>query len=248
MILPKKSHIRYPPTIVLPKQVVIFNAIRYSVDICDISYQRLIKKLSEQSERINVEPLDFPEILSDVWSIINNSQMFGKIICKEFKINKNEPNLSETIKAINFRNSNQHFEERISQVLTEKDVPIYGFLSWLKKYPKSNEFVYSTIYSGTITNKGKISMPISNETQTELDEIIQRIEFTNVVREKNNLGKWEFNEKKISISKLMSELKNWVDHFDKQVNHKFEKIEKSEKHISDLIIQMKGKIEIKDVR
>ena len=64
MILPKKSHIRYPPTILRPKQVVIFNALRYSIDICDISFRRLIKKLSSQAETTKVESLDFPEIFN----------------------------------------------------------------------------------------------------------------------------------------------------------------------------------------
>lgn len=125
MILPLKSHIRNPPKILLPQQVVSFNAIRYSLDICQLSHERLIKKLSEQTEKRDIEPIDFPEIFSDVWSIINNAQMFGKIICREFGISKTEPKLSEIVKAIDFRNSNQHLEERISQVLSVDDLPVY---------------------------------------------------------------------------------------------------------------------------
>lgn len=242
MILPLNSHIRNPPTILLPKQVVLFNAIRYSVDICELSHERLIKKLSEQTEKRDIEPFDFPEIFSEVWSIVNNAQMFGKIICREFGISKAEPKLSEIIKAIDFRNSNQHFEERISQVLSVEDLPIYGFLSWRKNYFETNEIVLSTIYSGTFTNKSNISMPISNKKQIELDRIIQKIEFSNVIREKGKSGKWEFNEHKISISKLISDLKSWIDHFDKQINEQFDKVEDLEKHTSDLVIKIKGKL------
>jgi hypothetical protein len=242
MILPLNSHIRNPPTILLPKQVVSFNAIRYSLDICQLSHERLIKKLSEQTEKKDIEPLDFPEIFSDVWSIVNNAQMFGKIICREFGISKTEPKLSEIIKAIDFRNSNQHFEERISQVLSVEDLPVYGSLSWRKNYLGTDEIILSTIYSGTFTNKSNVSMPISNETQTEPNEIIQKIEFSNVVREKDKSGKWEFNERKISISKLISDLKSWIDHFDEKINEQIDKMENLEKHKSDLIIQMKGKL------
>ncbi|WBX72942.1 hypothetical protein PG913_08510 [Tenacibaculum pacificus] len=242
MILPLNSHIRNPPTILLPKQVVSFNAIRYSLDICQLSHERLIKKLSEQTENKDIEPLDFPEIFSDVWSIVNNAQMFGKIICREFGISKTEPKLSEIIKAIDFRNSNQHFEERISQVLSVEDLPVYGFLSWRKNYLGTDEIILSTIYSGTFTNKSNVSMSISNETQTESNEIIQKIEFSNVVREKDKSGKWEFNERKISVSKLISDLKSWIDHFDEQINEQIDKMENLEKHTSDLIIQIKGKL------
>ena len=240
MILPLNSHIRNPPTILLPKQVVSFNAIRYSIDISQISYERLINNLSELTDDGKIEPLMFPEIFLDVWSIINNAQMFGKIICKEFKIPKNHPKLSEINKAINFRNSNQHFEERISQVLSEKDLPIYGFLSWMKNHQKTNEITFSTIYSGTFTNKKKVSMSISNENHTELNEIIQKIEFSNVVREKDRNKSWVFNERKISISKLMSDLKDWIDGFNLEINNQIEKMDNLEKHRSDLIIQMKG--------
>jgi len=242
MILPIYSYIRNPPKNLLPKQVVAFNAIRYCIDICHVSNERLIKNLSELSEKGNPEPLDFPTIFLDVWSIINNAQMFGKIICQEFKIKRDESKLSEINKSKDFRDSNQHLEERISQVLSEKDLPIYGLLSWRKNYPKSNEVIISTIYSGTFTNKGKVRMEISNKSQQESDEIIQKIEFRNVIREKNEGGNWVFNEHKISISKVISDLKDWVNHFDKQINDQYEKNGNSEKHISDLIIQMMGKI------
>lgn len=237
MILPLNSLIRNPPKILSPKQVISFNAIRYSLDICHISNERLINKLSNQTDKEIVEPLDFPEIFSDVWSIINNAQMFGKIIRQEFKINKNVPNLSEINKAIHFRDSNQHFEERISQVLSVKDLPVYGSLSWRKNYLESNEIVLSTIYSGTFTNKRKVSMLISNNSYIELNKTIQNIEFSNVIREKDKSGKWIFNEHKISISKLISDLKSWIDNLDKQANKQFEGGKNLERHTSDLIIQ-----------
>lgn len=241
MILPMNSYIRNPPKILLPKQVVTFNAIRYSLDICQLSFQRLIKKLSEQTEKKEIEPIDFPEIFSDVWSIINNAQMFGKIICREFDISKTDPKLTEIIKAIGFRNSNQHFEERISQILSVEDLPIYGSLSWRKNYLETNEIILSTIYSGTFTNKSIVSIPISNKSQIENDMVIQKIEFSNVVREKDKSGKWNFNECKISISRLLSDLKIIVDWLDKGVYEELAKRQDLEKHKSDLIFQLKIK-------
>jgi hypothetical protein len=242
MMLPINSYIRNPPKNLLPKQVVSFNAIRYSIDILQISYERLIDNLSELSDNGKTDTLDFPRIFLDVWSIINNAQMFGKIIRKEFNVPKNHNKFSEINKAIDFRNSNQHFEERLSQVLSIKDLPIYGFLSWIKKYPKTNEFVFSTIYSGTFTNKKKINMEISNETHIELNEIIQKIEFSNVIREKDDNNNWVFNEHKISISKIMSDLKNLIDNFNLMVNEQVLNTNVLDVHKSDLIIQMKGKI------
>ena len=138
MILPQNSYLRNPPLILHSEQVVIFNAIRYSIDICEVSYDRLIKNISELTEKENIQPLDFPTIFSDVWSIINNSVLFIKIITEHFKIERNEPKLTELNKAINLRHSNQHITERISQILSTKDLPIYGYLSWTKTYSNVN--------------------------------------------------------------------------------------------------------------
>jgi hypothetical protein len=238
MLLPLDSHIRNPPKLLAPQQVIAFNGIRYCIDICEISRCRLYRSLSELTEKDVIEPLDFPEIFLDVWSIINNSQMFGKLICKEFQIERKEPGLEEFNKAILFRDSNQHLEERISKDRSLSDLPIFGFLSWRKIFKDSDSFSLSTIYSGTFTNKTKVKMQISNETVKELHPFIQKIEFTNVVRVKDKNKSWIFKEEKISISRILSDLKDWIEHFEQFISEQLKKVDTSEKHQSDLIITM----------
>lgn len=239
MLLPKNSFIRYPPTLLDPKQVVTFNAIRYCIDICDISINRLINNLSELTEKSVVDSYDFPNILLDTWSIINNTYMFGKIITKEFDVKLEDFKLLEINKTKDLRDSNQHLEERISQTLSIDDFPIYGFLSWRKLYVGTNDCIFSTIYSGSFTNKEKLNMSITNISYKEPNDIIQMIEFTNVVREKKN-GVSSFVEQSISISKLISELIEGISILDKQVNEFFKDKEINELHTSDLKIQLKG--------
>lgn len=241
MLLPKNSFIRNPPTLIDPKQVVTFNAIRYCIDICDISINRLIKNLSELTEKPNVEPFDFPNILLDIWSIINNSYMFGKIISNELKIKFDDYKFLEINKIKDLRDSNQHLEERINQTLSVEDYPIYGFLSWRKLYPGTNDCIFSTIYSGSLTNKKKLNMSITNISYKEPNEIIQMIEFTNVIRVKKN-GVSSFEEQSISISKLISDLIEGLDILDKQVKEFLQDKEITELHTSDLKIQFKGKL------
>ena len=239
MLLPKNSFIRNPPTLLEPKQVVAFNAIRYCIDICDISINRLIKNLSELTEKSTVDSYDFPNILLDTWSIINNTYMLGKIIRNEFDVKLEDYNLTEIYKTKDLRDSNQHLEERISQTLSVEDFPIYGFLSWRKLYEGTNDCIFSTIYSGSFTNKKSVNMSITNITQKETSEIIQMIEFTNVVREKkNNVS--SFLEQSISVSKLISELIEGINILDKQVNEFFKDKEINELHTADLKIQLKG--------
>ena len=236
MLLPLDSHIRNPPKLLAPQQVIAFNGIRYCIDICEISRCRLYRNLSELTDKDVIETLDFPEIFLDVWSIINNSQMFGKLVCKEFQIERKELRLEEFNKAKLFRDSNQHLEERITQDRSLSDLPIFGFLSWRKKIQDSDKFAFSTIYSGTFTNKTKVKMQISNKTERELHPFIQKIEFTNVVRVKDKNKSWIFKEEKISISRLLSDLKDWIEHFEKSISGQLKKFNTSERHKSDLII------------
>ena len=239
MLLPKNSFIRNPPTVIDPKQVVTFNAIRYCIDICDISINRLIKNLSELTEKSNVEPFDFPNLLLDTWSIINNSYMFGKIINKELNIKFDDYKFLEINKIRDLRDSNQHLEDRINQTLSVEDFPIFGFLSWRKLYSGTNDCVFSTIYSGSFTNKKKLNMSIKNILYKEPNEIIQMIEFTNVIRVKKN-GVYSFVEQSISISKLISDLIEGINILDNQVKEFLKDKEITELHKSDLKIQFKG--------
>lgn len=235
MILSEKSLLRNPPLILHPKQVVTFNAIRYSLDICDISYNRLIESLSELPEKETINPYEFPKVFLDVWSIINNSVVFKKIICREFNLKQDEPYLTEINKAIHLRNSNQHLDERLSQVLSKEDIPVYGILTWRKNFPSTNHSVIASIYSGTFTNKKKASMEISNQSKSELNDFIQRIELTSVIRE-GKKGAYTFREEKVLINSIIEELKWWTNHFDKQIEQQMKGRDIIEKHLSDLII------------
>lgn len=241
MILAANSYIRNPPLRLLPKQVATFNALRYSLDICDISYNRLMENLSDLSENGKIGAQTFPVIFLDIWSIINNGVIFKKILQTEFSLSSDEPFFQELNKCKNLRDSNQHIDERLSQTLSIDDLPIYGSLSWMKFYPNNNEIILSLIYSGTVTNKKIASVKNSNQNndEIEINEQIQRLEFTNIVREREN-GKFVFPEESILINQVIIELKWWIEHLESEINNIFKDVENIENHTSDFIIQLKG--------
>jgi len=231
MILSLYSHLRNPPLVLSPKIVATFNAIRYSLDICDISYNRLIENLSELTEKTPIKAYDFPTIFLDVWSIINSSVTFRKIISREFELSDNEPFLKEISRAKSLRDSNQHIDERLFV-----DIPIYGALSWQKRYPPTNLSVLSAIYSGSITNKKELRFRISNQTKPELNEIIQKIELTGIIRE-GKRGDYTYREERVLINSIIKELIWWANHIDQQLN---DQIKSSEKHLSDFVMKLQG--------
>lgn len=238
MILSLNSNLRNPPKIISPKQVLIFNAIRYSIDICEISLRRLITNLEKFQDDSKSDKFDVPSIFLDVWSIINNSVIFKKIICREFNIDENEKSLLEINKAKNLRDSNQHIDERLKEKILTNELPVYGMLCWRTERNEKNIFNVTTLFSGTFTSKEKINMIISNP--TEVDKIIGKInmiEFRNIVREKKN-KEWIYREESVFLDQIISDIKKWIDLFDKQINEQLKVYDSVEKHQSDLIFQM----------
>lgn len=238
MILPLDSNLRNPPKLISPKLVLVFNAIRYSVDICEISIHRLITNLENLQKDSETEIFDIPCIFSDVWSIINNSVIFKKIICREFNIKETEKALVEINKATHLRHSNQHIDERLKEEILSDVLPVYGMLSWRTEKNEQNVFNATTIYSGTFTSKENIKMTISNP--TGIDKIkgnINMLEFRSIIREKKN-KKFVYREESIILDQIISDMKKLIIHFDKQLNEQLKKHNLDEKHLSDLIFQI----------
>lgn len=238
--LPLSSYIRNPPTILEPEQVIIFQAIRYSLDICDIAYERLLESLITFTENRKISQSDFPYIFLDVWTIINHSVIFKKIICSYLNQDKNDEILTQINKAKKMRDSHQHIDERISEILSIDDLPIYGFLTWTKHYLNSDNVTKNSIYSGTITDKKSVSISMSNKSIDHDHPIISKLEFTGIVNNGNRKNK-DFDEETIHLTQLMNDLSTLSNHFDKQVFEQVRKYDIDSVHRSDVCIQLYGK-------
>lgn len=242
MIISNKSYLRNPPVTIEQEDIAILDAIRFSLDICELSFDRLKANLSLLTEKKNPAHKDFPQIFSDIWSIINNSVIFYKISSREFNLSNNEPYFTEILKAKSLRDSNQHIDERLSQVLKNNDYPVYGSLSWEKHYLENDNIIFSAIYSGSFTNRSDVELTIkdSESIEEELDDVIQQIKFSSVAR-KGKKPNFYFENQKISINKLISDLKLWADHFDKQMEEQMKDFDTTERHKSDFIIKLGAK-------
>jgi hypothetical protein len=234
MIISPTSYLRTPPKILTPKQVLVFNGIQYSIDICDFAFARLTDNLYKFSFPQDKLVPAFPVLFSDAWTIINNATIFYKIVTNLFGIDKGDP-IFEKIRGIELlRNSQQHVDERIDEVLLEKDLPIYGSLSWYAQIePNSMNGKIITIESGTITHKKSIKSTGVNPMGKGNDKVINEIEFSMVA----NINK-QYAIKTIKLNELMTDLNLIINHFERQLDDQLKMHEPLERHINDLIITM----------
>jgi len=206
LIIPKDSFFKDPPSFINPELVLVLNAIRYSVEICEISYIRLVKLLSDLTESPNVEEYAFPEIYLDAWSIVNNGVIFRNILLEHFEIDGKDDLFFQLNNAKELRNTYQHLDKRITEILVKKELPIFGSLSWFKHYPNSTKAIFCSTYSGSFTYKKIPKVKFSNVQDENLNNNIQKIELSTVVRKSKN----SFENSIIYLSTIMYDISEIV--------------------------------------
>jgi hypothetical protein len=138
---------------------------------------------------------------------------------------------------IEVRNSMQHIDARIAEVLFNNNHPIYGTLSW---YSKENtnikDGIITTLYSGTATNKKAIGSRMSNPLSSTSNELVRQIELTVIV--KPNRNKELYEPKTIVIDDMISDLITKIKEFEIQIGKQIDKIHMNDRHLSDVYIQV----------
>ena len=189
------------------------------------------------SENPSSKNENYPNIFADVWTLISNATIFLNLIVRHFDLEDDEEHLLELKKAKNLRNSFQHIDERISEVLTLNDLPMYGSLSWTRNIPDTNKFQQFMLYSGVFTNHkksvgGKMISPKMEMGTDEIEEII----FVSVTK----INKTEYPKVTVSIKKLIFDIQNLIKHFEKQIDDQIEQYGKMERHNTNLFFQING--------
>ena len=236
MIISKDSYLRFPPKKLNTQQTTIFNALTYSVDICDLCYQRLYKQLIELSDKPESKDLIYPSVFSDAWSIINNSSIFLNLISRYFK-KFGSSNLIEIKKAKKLRNSNQHIDERIAEIYVSKNFPIFGSLSWVKNFQDSNNFILVSLYAGVFTHHNEFETSINPGKAS--NEEIESIFLNSIIKDKN-----DFKEISVCLKAIMQELNQYVEMLENDFGQQIEKLEGNtnvQRHNSNMYIALKGR-------
>ncbi len=243
MIISPNSYIRRPPIGLEPKQIIVFNAIRYSVDICELTFERLETNLHQFSYG-DFSEKHIPLIFSDVWTIINNINILKDVICQHFPESVNDKLIIDLKKFKDLRDSHQHLAERIFQTHSKLEIsPIYGVLSWFaKENENSKEGIISTIYTGTILKD--INARLENPTGKINNKKVNHIKFSGIKR----VGKKTitFIDSTIYINEIIELIKKIIISYEIQIEKQLIGRDVSSRHLSDMVIEVKT-IEINQI-
>jgi hypothetical protein len=235
MIISSNSLLRRPPVSIHPEQVIIFNTIRYCADICEIAFNRLEKNLFDFT--YNPQNGEFIALIfSDAWSIINKGALIKKILVSNFAIPFNDPNFRSLSSLKELRDTNQHLEERASQIFEFPDLPpVFGTISWLAKQNGNDDNgILSTIYSGTVFRD--ITATLENPAGKANSLKVNDIRSSGIARK----GRTDdYFEKSIYLNHVLDDIAHIIRDLEIQIEKQFKNIDTSNRHISDLILQLK---------
>lgn len=167
MILSSESPLRRIPSNLDARQACYLDGIRFAVEMCDVSYNRLIHRLWEVAVTFNAgEALPAYEgayILQDAWSIIDSVHRLRSLLAGMPRLDKGMPTyqlfIRETECATALRNTVQHLREELRD-FADRGWPVWGVLTWLALMKEDGTEVQSCLINAGRTQTG--THPILN--------------------------------------------------------------------------------------
>lgn len=135
--VPANSALRNLPVNLDAKQRVMFDAIRYSIEIFELNYRRVVATL-ETWRAVGGHPREgmFASVLSDAWAMIDSLHRLHSVVSA---MTKKKKVLRPYVKVLRdaasnvvvLRNAVQHVTGRIERLASRKETP-WGTISWFE--------------------------------------------------------------------------------------------------------------------
>lgn len=230
--LSSESPLHFLPKELGEEKLMIFDSLRFTLEMLDYSVEQLVKCLTNIS--LDIENKIHFKTFHYAWAIIDHSQRFQKLY------KTLDPPKESVISSLNyldkFRNAIQHVDLNITTTnvkMIENGRPIYGTLKWVVCNKESGETYTSLLISG-ILNINNVS--VTQHNQGGYPNLINEI-----ILETDTLKNSDENE--INLCKLVHEISTITEKLDKSLNeaislNNLEKIDwKSKK---DVVLNMKN--------
>ena len=207
MTLKPDSPLNFLPKEIGHKQLMLFDSLRFTLEMLDYNYSQLIKALeslsSGQENKIHYK------IFNYAWGLIDHGQRFYLLYKK---LNPPENSIIEKINYIySFRNAIQHLDKNIECQIIANFRPIYGTLKWIVNDTNKKEIYTSLLISGIFEID---KLEFKQHAQTGYQKYINEIKL-----ETDTLGKKTENE--INLCQMIEDISFVTEKLDIELTRQF---------------------------
>lgn len=224
-LIDEKSILKNLPLGLGPKETLIFDSIRFLLEMIDFSYGKLLAVLLRISKG---EARNVPETFGYVWSIVDNSNKVLNI-CKKLPWEFPDQLFGHIYYIKEFRNTFQHLDERIDESLLKTQSPFLGVITWTYLDLVTRKFELIQLISGNLIHgpNAEQSVPNLEHSNNELN----LINLHTVSRRGDKI--------KCDINQLICDLEKIVQEFEERFKkHGFIPIDWSKRQ--DVVIHLKN--------
>ncbi len=159
MLISVDSPLRLIPPTLDTRTVLFLDGIRYSIEILDLHFRRLVKTLAEIQSMKSAAPELGPktvEAILDAWGMIDSANRLRELAQQMPGLKQKDPKLQsflrQTAAVKSLRDFVQHFRSGMDGFVSKK-MPLWGVLSWSPsirktKSPKCFTLIPGTYYTG----------------------------------------------------------------------------------------------------
>jgi len=159
MIIGKDSPLNRLPSNLDRRQTLFFDGIRYSLEMADTAYERLVRTLLSlvPGDKSSQNRLDqtVTSAMLDAWSLIDSVHRLRVLLKRTPRLKQKLPWLAVFYKATEevdeLRNIAQHLDVEIPNFIIN-DSPIWGVFTWLVATKQTNDVVFFSclLVAGTL--------------------------------------------------------------------------------------------------
>ncbi|HEU4717599.1 MAG TPA: hypothetical protein VFU15_07190 [Bacteroidia bacterium] len=207
MTLRPDSPLNFLPKEIGHKQLMLFDSLRFTLEMLDYNYSQLIKNLEDLS--CGKENKIHYKIFNYAWGLIDHGQRFYLLYKK---LNPPENIIIEKINYIySFRNAIQHLDKNVECQIIANFRPIYGTLKWIVNDTDKKEIYTSLLVSGIFEID---KLEFEQHGQAGYHKFINEVKL-----ETDTLGKK--NENEINLCKMIEDISFVTDKLDAELSKRF---------------------------
>lgn len=223
----------------LPRRdAFLLEGIRYAAGIINISYQNLKSSLIMASTDDNLDSEHYYIVFKEAWTIVDFSWKFRNILRQigkfENEVNEKEFTKSDSENKLDlqlldslkeFRNTYQHLDERIDEVIVDKNLHVWGNISWI--YVIDNSKILSCILS---PGHPRSSVDVINPGGKIISSPICHISLQSINQNKNKI--------KLNISDLFDNVTTLIKQLEDIITPQLDLLDQTEKYAQDVVIKL----------